>query len=452
MEQIIKPNGAIMEILGKAKSAASGYRLIKYCVSAQVEEGTLLFNLLTREMVLLTPEEYAGAIESDYLRQQWFVIPKELDEKKNVGLVRWICANSCKKKEHITGYTILTTTDCNARCFYCYESGCSRVTMTEETAVKTANYIKDHCGGQKVTLTWFGGEPLVNYSVIDLICERLRAEGIEYESLMISNGYLFGDEIVEKAMNSWNLKKTQITLDGTEQVYNRSKAFVYKEGSAYQVVLGNIARLLKAGIDVNIRLNTDFYNVDDLMVLADELVERFPDQKGLHVYTHLIFNGDTPWDERYTLEQWNRLYDAQKRLGDKLLANGLTAMKYYGVRRKLPTVQCMADSDEAVVITPSGHIGRCEHFSESELVGHIDSDVYDQSVLNSWKTREQEIPECDDCFYYPECIRLKKCPTIMPCIDLERAVLRRRTELSMINEFHHWQGVIPEITEAPERD
>ena len=86
MEQILKANEAIIGILGKEKAAASGYRMLHYCISTEVEEGILLFNLLTREMLLLTREEFANAIESPYLRKHWFVVPEETDEKKAGGI------------------------------------------------------------------------------------------------------------------------------------------------------------------------------------------------------------------------------------------------------------------------------------------------------------------------------------------------------------------------------
>lgn len=63
--------------------------------------------------------------------------------------------------------------------------------MSNETAHKAAAYIAAHCGGEKVHLHWFGGEPLFNKQVIDIICTDLTEKGIVYESMMISNGYLF---------------------------------------------------------------------------------------------------------------------------------------------------------------------------------------------------------------------------------------------------------------------
>ena len=103
-----------------------------------------------------------------------------------------------KKSNEITGYTIFPTTDCNARCFYCFELGRSRIKMSIETAQKVVQYIKAHCGGKKVNISWFGGEPLFHQEAIDTICDGLRAEGVEFASTMVSNGYLFKLPLTER--------------------------------------------------------------------------------------------------------------------------------------------------------------------------------------------------------------------------------------------------------------
>ena len=445
MEQILKANEAIIGILGKEKAAASGYRMLHYCISTEVEEGILLFNLLTREMLLLTREEFANAIESPYLRKHWFVVPEETDEKKLVGLARWIQNTIDRPSGIITSYTILTTTDCNARCFYCYELGRSRIPMSEETALKTAEFIRDNCGGKPVRLNWFGGEPLYNSKVIDLICDRLRELGIEYRSFMISNGYLFDDALVEKAVKEWNLKRVQITLDGTEEVYNRCKAFIYQEGSAYQVVTGNIERLLNKDITVSVRMNMDFHNAADLMVLIEELAQRFGNSKKFYAYSHLIFDEKTPWDQRYSLEKWTELYELRTTLEYRLKELGINSPKITRLTHKLPVSHCMADDSSTIVVTPDGGLGRCEHFSESDLIGHLDSPERDKAMIDSFRQRCDEIPECDNCFYYPECIRLKKCPDLMACIAPERDLIRRRTEKAMRNEYEFWKSGTSDI-------
>lgn len=438
MKQIINAHHTILNILGKPQPSASGYRLMKYCTPLQTKDGILLFHTLTRELLLLTPEEYANALTSAYLREHWFVVPETICEKELVDLVRWVRQSLNKTTKAITQYTILTTTDCNARCFYCYERGCTKVSMDEETARKTIAYIKEHCGGQKVKINWFGGEPLVNYPVIDQICEGLRLEGVDFESRMTSNAYLFDDDIIAKAVGDWKLKAAQVTLDGTEAVYNRSKAFIYRDGSAYQVVTGNIERLLDAGLSILIRLNMDLNNAEDLLKLADELAARFAKQKRLRVYARLLFDTEDPENKRHSREQWERLYDYLHQLEEKLLRHGLSNSGKRGLRRDLPMSHCMADCGNAVVIVPDGHIGLCEHYTESEFIGHIDSTEFDRDVIASWRERSEELPECGDCFYYPECINLKKCNGSPKCCDHNRQAIRAQTHQAMANEYRRW--------------
>lgn len=439
MDCIINASSDILGILGKPKLSDEKLRLMKYCVSVRTDEGVLLFNTLTREMVLLTFEEHEAAFASDYLREHWFTVPETTNEKELAELVRWVQTSVRKKPEHIVNYTIFTTTDCNARCFYCYEHGCARVSMTMETADNIVAYIKENCGGEKASITWFGGEPLMNYPVIDRICEGLRREGVEFKSNMISNAYLFSDELAERAAESWNLKKIQITLDGTEEVYNRSKAYIYRDGSAYQVVNGNIQRLLNAGVYVVIRLNMDLNNADDLMKLVNELAARFEGQKRLRIYASLLFDIEKKADERYTPEEWTRLYAALGRLEDTLMTRGLIPDGNIRLNRELPLNHCMADDGRSVIIAPDGHLGLCEHYPDREFFGHIDSPERDEEMINSWQKRCDPISECDDCFRYPECVVLKKCSGRMECSRHELNARRRRTEQSMLNEYRIWR-------------
>ena len=200
------------------------YRLMHFVVRQPVEEGLLLYNVLTRAVVLLTPEE-ARAMEEDAaavpaLVAKWFAVPLSFDDRNLAREVRAVGKMLEKRPKGITGYTILTTTDCNARCFYCYEKGRRRIPMTDRTARKAAEFILRNSPGEKVHLRWFGGEPLYNKGVISLICGLLRDAKVDYRSSMVSNGYLFDDQTIAEAVGLWNLEKVQITLDGTEEIYN----------------------------------------------------------------------------------------------------------------------------------------------------------------------------------------------------------------------------------------
>ena len=438
MQIILPPSGNTIKILGKARPAEQGLRWMHYVLAQPVDGGVLVFHTLTRALLLLTPEEYAAPDNLPELRDGWFRVPQEMDDMKYADQVRFIRRTMQKEPEHITSYTIFTTTDCNARCFYCYEMGRSRIPMSDETAHKAAAYIAAHCGGEKVHLHWFGGEPLFNKQVIDIICTDLAEKGIVYESMIISNGYLFDGATVEQAVSHWKLKSVQITLDGTEEIYNRSKAFIYKDSpSPYQVVLANIQRLLDAGVSVHIRLNMDEHNADNLMELADELHERFGGKGKFSVYSHTLFEFAGSKAYIRAQEERRQLYQKQQQLRKKLDDCGIGASYY--LRQKLRIRQCMADSGGSLTILPNGELGLCEHYSENNLVGHLDSEELDTAVVQSFRECWEQTEDCKTCFYYPECIRLKKCAEYKECFPEMRDEYREMLLGGMLNAYAAWQ-------------
>lgn len=437
MQTILPPSGNTIKILGKARSAEHGLRWMHYVLAQPVEDGVLVFHTLTRALLLLTPEEYAAPDTLPELRDGWFRVPQEMNDQKYADQVRFIRRTMWKEPEHITSYTIFTTTDCNARCFYCYEMGRSRIPMSDETAHKAAAYIAAHCGGEKVHLHWFGGEPLFNKQVIDIICTDLTEKGIVYESMIISNGYLFDGATVEQAVSHWKLKSVQITLDGTEEIYNRSKAFIYKDGkSPYQVVLANIQRLLDAGVSVHIRLNMDEHNADNLMELAEELHERFGGKGKFSVYSHTLFEFAGSKTHIRAQEERRQLYQKQQQLRKKLDDYGIGASYY--LRQQLRIRQCMADSGGSLTILPNGELGLCEHYSEDNFVGSLDGKASERSVIQSFREYWEPIEACKTCFYYPECIRLKKCAEQKECFEELRAEYKEYLLKSMQKNYNAW--------------
>lgn len=437
MKILCEANRSAMSVLRTVTQSGTDMRMLHYCVESAVEDGVLLYNLLTKELVLLTEEEYANRLSNEELHKHWFVVPRDCNDKEYAELVKWVLQTKQPKKDAITGYTIFTTTDCNARCFYCYELGGARIPMSEETAYKVVRFIKDHCGGKAVKLSWFGGEPLYNAKVIDIITDGLHEAGVEYSSSIVSNGYLFDGEMVRKAVEKWNLKKVQISLDGTESIYNRSKAYIYRDGSAYHVVLGNIGRLLEAGIKVSIRLNTDLHNGEDLMLLVDELAERFGMYKNLYVYAHLLFEGDKAMAEQHSDEEWAVRGEVLNRLNQRIAGYDFGLKNR--IEKNVRLNYCMADNDGCVTVLPTGDIGVCEHYIDREFIGHVDGDDLDQAVIASWKERMTEIPECAECFYFPACTNLKKCPTSGKCFPLQRQERYDKTCSEMLNEYRHWK-------------
>lgn len=445
MTTICPPLELLARIIEKTKyQPERDYRLCRQCVVQPLPAGMLLFHTLTLELLLLDAEEanrladLPGKVPEclTSLIRKRFLVPTDENENAYCEQLRHIVALTNRKSDAITSYTILPTSDCNARCFYCYELGRSRIPMSMETARLAAAYIAAHCKGEKVALHWFGGEPLFNLPAIDAIINGLNDQGVSYSSGMISNGYLFDEALVKKAKEEWRLRRIQITLDGTEPVYNQRKAYIYREGSAYRRVLRNIRLLLDAEIRVSIRLNLDMNNKADLIALVDELAERFAGKKGLSIYDHIIF--ERPENPR-SAEERAELYRASAELTAHIRKRKMGAD--YGVPRLFRTNWCMADRAAATTILPDGRLGKCEHYSESETWGALWSDEKDEKMLSDWQRRMPPLPACADCFYYPACIRLDKCPNHFGYCDPEyRSQRKDELQRQMLISFERWNA------------
>ena len=408
MQVIIPTTSLVEQIVGRQKRTdGQSYRLMTYVVQQPVNDGMLLYNTLTCSLVLLTPDEAADITMQQELIGRWFLVPQAHDDQKLCRQIRQMVALLKPAAKAITGYTILTTTGCNARCFYCFEKGTKPVTMTAETADKVARYIVTHRDDEKVQIRWFGGEPLVNVKVIDQICTELREQDVPFHSTMVSNGYLFDADMVQRARDLWQLQQVQITLDGTELTYNRVKAYVHQGVNAFERVLQNIAMLTAAGIRVSIRLNVDKHNIGEMAELVQLLHQRFGTNEHLSIYSHELFVERTPEDEA-------EIFAQQTQLAQQIAACGYKNHKR-GLQKDINLNHCMADADGSVVIAPDGHLGKCEHYIDSNFFGHIDSEKHDKTVLRKFKERLADMDACATCFCYPQCIRLVMCEDEFDC-------------------------------------
>ena len=448
MRQVVPPIVLTQKILGQQRmNERTLYRLSTHCMRIEQPEGVLLYHTLTGELILLTHVE-AGQLKElsgpvplalEELVHRWFLRPQGADDMALADQVRQIAEHFKKKKTALTRYSIFTTTACNARCFYCYETGWNKSSMSEQTALDTANYIAEHCGGKSVHLRWFGGEPLVNIRAIDVIADSLRQHGVEFRSTMTTNGYLFDEALVRRARNVWNLELAQITLDGTEEVYNRCKAYVNPEGSPFQRVLRNIGLLLDVGIQVKVRLNMGRDNAEDMYMLIDQLAERFARKPGFGVYQTLLWE-NTGMDPRsYTAEERRSYTQKLQSLRAYAEKKGIAARE--PLRRRFAPDACNGDSNSSTTVTPEGRLGRCDSCMDGAIWGSIYSDEVDEEVIRQWKERKPPEEVCKDCYVYPQCLRLKKCPGWPErCSPIELARREDKLRRAVLGAYEDWKA------------
>ena len=448
MVTIIKINDFVFKILGIQEFNNNlKYRLSKYTFSFNYKNKLILYNTMTKQLVLLNSDEkncFTSLEEGKNLDSlktlinNWFLVPEDFDEKNLNDQIIFL-AKQTPRKGFINNFVILPTTDCNARCYYCFELGTKRINMDEKTAIDVSNYISKVSKGNKVKLHWFGGEPLYNSNAIDIICSSLKKQNIEYESSMISNAFLFDKMLVKKAKFEWKLKTIQITLDGTEEIYNNTKAYIYKQvKNPFQRVYENIGLLLENDISIKVRLNMDMHNIDNLYELINTLYKDYGKYNKLKIYPAILFEEIGADKKIRTEEQRDIVYSAYIQLCQYLFDKGL--LNISPLDRSLKISRCIADNESSVVVLPNGELCKCEHYSESEIFGNIYNESINHDIIESWKEKKEEIPECFNCLYYPNCLKLKKCKNGAPpkCIDGERKANLFFLKASIIKTFELW--------------
>ncbi len=448
MRQIVPPIDLTQKILGQPKpDTVVPYRLTTHCVQIEQPEGVLLYHTLTGELLLLEKEEAArlqnlsGSVPAALaaLIPRRFLVPQGTDEMALADQTRRIARLLGQKNKEITEYLIFTTTACNARCFYCFEAGIPRATMSEETARAAGEYIAEHCGGEPVHLVWFGGEPLVNVKAIDAISGVLRQKGVEFRSRMDSNGSLFDETLAARARADWGLEQVQITLDGTEEVYNQRKAYVNPQGSPFQRVLHNIGLLLSAGVQVTVRMNMDEDNEGDLYALVDDLTARFGGRPGFAIALRVIIEDKGTRPYSYTDEERRSLAEKARALWAYLDQKGVAVKR--ALSQELVVFSCWSDKMNAATITPEGLLGRCESHIDQGLWGSVFSEERDEEVLQAWRAQRPPEEVCRTCSLYPRCVRLKNCVTrTEQCSAIERAEMRIKLEQAILGTYEKWKA------------
>lgn len=425
MKTIVEPKEHIEKLWGKQRIRDDiTYRMMQYVLRVEHNGIVLLHNVVTGRLVVLDkeetvvvkklPQKYEPVMEQ--LVADHYLVPDDYDEHQQVANLRSVLLklNKDSGTVPIVGYTILPTTACNARCYYCFEKGSRVATMSEETAEAVVAFIVNHCDDNKrVFITWFGGEPTVAAKRIDQICEGLQANDIRYASKIITNGYLLDESMITRASELWHLRGAQICVDGTEQSYNKAKAYVAISDNPYQRVMRNIGALLQHNIKVGLRMNFDLDNWQEFKDVIHESIARFGKDERLTISAHPVIGSHKNHD--------GKLSHGSDEWFDEKTAEMMHYAREVGVCKKLIQLPflnyeiCSACNEKTVTITPEGWLVRCpEKYGSDQITGNVVTGVTNRELVDAWK-QIADFSFCHECEFFPNCVRLVNCSNTTYC-------------------------------------
>ena len=161
---------------------------------------------------------------------------------------------------------LMSTEACNFRCVYCYED--FRYKRMEPWVVTGVKGLLSRRAPdlEALTISWFGGEPLLAADVVEEVMRHVRAlieahGTIRLASDMTTNGYLLDPPMLRR-MIGLGVSDYQITIDGPREWHDRRRITIGGRGT-FDRIWGNLLamRTVAEPFRIQVRVHADRENV-----------------------------------------------------------------------------------------------------------------------------------------------------------------------------------------------
>jgi uncharacterized protein len=383
----------------------------------------LAFNAVSGALAMMTSENYAtyqqlekklsngsqGNLDTQeeellvQLKYGNFVVDSDLPE------LDWLKFRYRKLRYDPTslGLIIAPTMACNMACDYCFEEN-KKGRMSPRVVEALIAFVEKQAGVlNDVQTSWYGGEPLLAFDIIEDLTESMLDLASEYKftyacSGVISNGYLL-DEKTADHLADMKVGQVQVTIDGPARTHNQKRPLKNGRGS-FNTIIRNI-QYASTKLPVVIRVNLDKSFTSEII---EELLGELREAE-LHNKVGVYFGQLEPAtatcsnisDSCYESKAYSQKEITYYRL---LQDHGFLAVK-------LPqpiTTFCFAQLANSFLIDPDGDMYRCFNYAgdKSRSMGNIQQEAsYQHPEFNhlfSFDPFENE--SCRNCEIMPLCM------------------------------------------------
>lgn len=363
----------------------------KYNILSKSEKyGYLLFNTMSLAFIRIneqdidmwkklreTPDSYTNFQNYDFLIKARILVDNQEDDL-NVYL-----ADVLKNRYNSSdmALTILPTRGCNFGCIYCYEQDRPNVLMNEQTEKAIVKFVCSNSNLKRLSVVWYGGEPLLNFDSMVRLTKMFKQLNIEYSAKIVSNGYLLTKEKAD-LMKDLAIRNIQITFDGSEEIHNQRR-FLLGRQPTYRKIMDNLKYLLSInkGITIDIRTNIDRRNKDDYNKFYQDFKSEINDKR---VTMYPGFVSDLLSSECVSPE-----FNISE--GGYKAQFILDIFDKYGIEIKsfLPKYRrhsCVASKYFAFVIGPEGELYKCWRMvgNQKEAIGNVNDGSFDMVKFSKY--------------------------------------------------------------------
>ena len=178
-------------------------------------------------------------------------------------------------KPFFSSILLFITNQCNLACSYCYERA-NNLHNCERMDVNTVKntillFIKNFEYSNKIGITFFGGEPLFNLSLIEDSIKALNDVAqnydLQFNYSLTTNGTILNDDVINLLLK-YKIN-TQVSIDSNQKIHDSCRKFHNGLGS-YNLIIDNVEKLSKYK-DVSARVTLIDLGID-LINMYKELV------------------------------------------------------------------------------------------------------------------------------------------------------------------------------------
>ncbi|MBR3597597.1 MAG: thioether cross-link-forming SCIFF peptide maturase [Clostridia bacterium] len=132
---------------------------------------------------------------------------------------------------------------CNLNCSYCFASQGKyhgdRAVMSFEVGKRALDFLVENSGTRKnLEVDFFGGEPLMNFTVVKQLVEYARSiekeKGKNFRFTLTTNGMLIDDDVID--FSNREMCNVVLSLDGRKDIHDRFRVDYQGRGSWEQIV------------------------------------------------------------------------------------------------------------------------------------------------------------------------------------------------------------------------
>lgn len=335
------------------------------------------------------------------LEKHKFIIPAGEDDLF-VNELHFKMLQSNFDMQHL-GLTIAPTTHCNFSCGYCFEPKKHQATMTDERVAQLMEFIKKHEQSNSVSITWYGGEPLLALPIIEKILRQLPSTNKELSGHnIITNGYYFDDKAIA-LFKEFPLNRIQITLDGNRERHNGIRFNKNDTSNSFDRIVSNMDRILEElpSTFLSVRVNVGTVNQEHFVEVEQFLKQRWEKYSNFEVYPGLLRIDNTEANNLGP-EAIMGSKETSTRFVQHLCDCGTDMYPHLSIK------SCAANRVSAFIIGPDGEIYKCwnDVTDAKKIIGYINEtkltnrqQFYDCMLNTSWVFDDK----CRQCDVLPIC-------------------------------------------------